>query len=72
MEKVDLELKLRKERVERCLNCKSFRNCHEIIQEIEICKHFIELPVNRQSVVVSLKDYRSAMECKRKDVFCSM
>ena len=54
MEKVDLELKLRKERVERCLNCENFRKCQEVIQEIEVCGHFIELPLNKQSVVVSL------------------
>jgi hypothetical protein len=72
MEKVDLELKLRKEHVERCLNCKNFRRCGEVIQEIEICEHFVELPLTKQSIIVNLKDYSSAMGCKKKNVFCSM
>ena len=57
MKKVDLELKLRKERVERCLNCKNFRKCSEVIQEIELCDHFDEQPLSEQSVVVGLICY---------------
>jgi len=72
MEKVDLELKLRKERVERCLNCKSFRKCEEVIQDVEICQHYEELPLNKQVVIVNLKDYSSAIGFKKKDVFCSI
>ena len=72
MEKVDLELKLRKERVERCLNCKSFKNCLEVIQEVEECGHFVELPLDKQVVIVDLKDYSSAMGCRKKEILCSM
>ena len=72
MEKVDLELKLRKERVERCLNCKNFRSCQEVVQEIEVCGHFVEQPLNRQVIIVGLKEYSASTGCKKKDVFCSM
>jgi hypothetical protein len=58
MKKVDLELKLRKERIERCLNCRNLKSCGEIIQTIEVCWHFRELPVSQQSVIVSLRQYK--------------
>lgn len=38
----DLSSKLKRERVEACLNCKSFVTCNEIGQ-YEVCDHFEEV-----------------------------
>ena len=51
-----LERKLKRERVEACLNCKKFEEC-DSIGEFEECVDFSELDVNEQVVVVSLKEY---------------
>lgn len=71
MNKVDLECKLRTERVERCLNCLNFRRCEEVIQLVEICGHYKEMPIKMQKIVVDLELYSSLQGCKDKSVNCS-
>ncbi len=42
MKKEELEKKLKRERIEVCLNCEKFLNCEEIGQ-YEVCGKFVEV-----------------------------
>jgi hypothetical protein len=53
----ELERKLKRERVEACLNCKKFAKCNDI-GKFEECGDYSEVDVEKQVVVVSLKEYR--------------
>lgn len=58
MKKEELEKKLKRERVEVCLNCERFVECDRIGQ-IEPCHwgDFKEIGDTKQSVIVSLNEY---------------
>lgn len=56
MKKDDLKRKLKRERVEICLNCKHFMRCNEIGQN-EVCECFCEVQDEKQFVIVSLQEY---------------
>ena len=61
MKKEDLERKLKRERVQICLNCKHFVGCDEIGQN-EVCGHFSEVADDRQFAIVSLSEYSKLEE----------
>ena len=52
----ELERKLKRERVEKCLNCKWFVECNDI-GEYEECDEYSEVDLKEQVVVISLSDY---------------
>jgi hypothetical protein len=52
----ELERKLKRERVERCLNCRWFEECNKI-GEYEECVHHSEIEEEKQYVIISLRDY---------------
>jgi hypothetical protein len=62
----ELERKLKRQRVEACLNCKKFVEC-DSIGKFEECVDFEEVNVEKQVVIISLKDY-CALKNLEKDV----
>ena len=52
----ELERKLKRERVEKCLNCKWFVGCDDI-GEYEECDEYSEVDLKEQVVIISLSDY---------------
>jgi hypothetical protein len=51
-----LERKVRIENLTRCMNCLSFTTCSEPFKEnmVDCGEKFVELPVDKQVVVISL------------------
>jgi hypothetical protein len=56
MKNKDLERKLKRERVQMCINCKHFVECDDI-GKLEECVDFAEVDDNRQVVIVDLDEY---------------
>ncbi len=56
MKNEELKRKLKRERVEMCLNCKHFVSCGEI-GKFEECADFVDDEYVRQFVIVSLDEY---------------
>jgi hypothetical protein len=57
MKKESLQRKLKRERVEMCLNCENFVECESIGQyEPCNCENFVEVEDERQVVIVSLDE----------------
>ena len=61
------ERKLKRERVEACLNCKKFEQCDSIGKFVE-CVEYSEVDAKSQVVVTSLTAYRRLKDLEKEEV----
>jgi len=57
MNSIELERKLKIERIERCMNCKTFTHCSLVKDEIVCCARYQEVDEREQVVVIGLEHY---------------
>jgi len=63
--KEELERKLKRERVETCLNCKKFVNCNDI-GRFQECIDYFEVGSEKMVVIIGLSEYCRLKEMRAK------